>query len=390
MHRSNPTLRSLAVLAILLIVCCAGTAFMRAHLSKPPVTGGRMPTAHLQWELPASQVRSISFSPSGRYVCTVSKESEVVCYDSSGAKRFSTVVPGADKAAISAEGDCLLAYSGLSRANTRLSFLDANGRMHWQMDVSGAVWSADAGNCDDGACFAVGTGADYVYLITIKGSSKRYRRWRAPGVVSSVSLSPDCKSVSYGTWQRSSVSRSDAMGHKNWQLDVDSASLQYVQSLRGSDRLFVRSVPNRSGADEEGWLAESDGTVGTRLPLPASEKTCALPSPDGFYVCTGYTKSIRHSAKTTPEMHAALYDCEGTKLWDRGSLLLPTTPISVIRGGYVLLAGKGAILAVSPAGEVKQICKLPSAVSSSVSTRDGLRTILLCEDGKMRFLQVSP
>lgn len=350
-----------------------------------------MPTARLLWDMPASGVRSVGFSPSGRYISTVSRNSEVACYDSSGARRFLTVVPGADKAVISPEGDCTLAYSHMNRANTRLTFLDAKGRVHWQMDVSGAIWSADAGNRGDEACFAVGTGARYVYLISIHGSSKRYRRWRAPGVVCSVSLYPDCKGVSYGTWQRSSVSRSDLTGHKDWQLDAGSASLHYVQSLGGSDRLFVRSTPNRWDADGEAWLAESDGSVGNRLPLCASEQTRAMPSPDGHYICTGYTKSIRHSAKSTPEKHVALYDYEGRKLWDRGSLLFPTTPVLMTQGGFALLAGnKNSILAVNPAGEVKQVCKLPAAVDSSVPSRDGLRALLLCADGRIRFLQVLP
>lgn len=391
MVRTNPTLRSLGVLALLLTVCCVGAAFMRAHLCRPAIAGGRIPAARLLWDMPASGFRSISFSPSGRYISTVSRSSEVACYDSSGTKLFLTVVPGADKAVTSPEGDCTVAYSHMNRAHTRLTFLDAKGRVHWQMDVSGSIWSADAANRGDEACFAVGTGSRHVYLIRIRGASKRYRRWRAPGVVCSVSLSADCRSLFYGTWQRSSVSRSDLAGHKEWQLDRDPAYLHYVESLNGSDRLFARSIANRQGNDGEVWLVESDGSVRNKLPLGASERTSAMPSPDGYYICTGYTKSIRHSAKTTQEKHVALYDLEGRKLWDKGSLMFPTTPVLVTKGGCVLLAGsKNSIMAVSPAGEVKQVCKLPSAVNGSVPSRDGLRALLLCADGRVRFLQVLP
>ena len=389
MVRTNPTLRSLAVLAILLAICCAGTAFMRANLSRP--ASNRMPRARLLWEMPASSVKSISLSSSGRFVTAVRGDSQVACYDSSGTKRFAAFVLGATNAVTSPDGECTLAYSHMNRANTALTFLDKNGRVSWQMQVAGAIWSADAGNSLDEACFAIGTGARYVYLISIRGASKHYRRWRAPGAVCSVSLSPNCEMVTYGTWQKSSVTRSDLTGHKHWQLDVDNASLHHVQTLKGSGKLFVVSVANRWNGDGEAWLARPNGRVENGLPLYSSEKTLALPAPDGGYICTGYTKAIRHSEKSTPERHVALYNIRGKKLWDKGSLLMPTTPVLVMQSGIVLVAGsKNAILAVSPAGEVKQLCKLPSAVDKSIPSRDGLRALLFCADGRIRFLQVSP
>lgn len=390
MVRTNPTLRSLAVLAILLAVCCAGTAFMKARLSRPVVSERPMPTARVLWEMPAAGIRSISFSSSGRHISTVSDNCQVTTYDSTGTKRYETVVPGADRSVISPDGKCTMAYSHMNRANTQLTFLDANGRVHWQMNVAGAIWSADASKVGNETSFAVGTGSRYVYLVSIHGNSKRYRRWRAPGSVCSVSLCRHGGNVAYGTWQHSSVASTNLTGHRNWQLKADSASLHYVQSLSGTDRLFVRATPNRWNANGEVWLAESNGAVRNELPLCASEGTCALPSPDGNYICTGYTKSIRHSAKSTPERHVALYDSRGRKLWDKGSLLLQVTPVLVTRGGFVLLAGsKKAVLAVSPAGEVKQLCNLPAPVLSSVSTPDGLRALMTCADGKLRFLQVS-
>jgi len=365
-------------------------AFMRANLRKPAMTAGRTPSARVLWEISASGMREVSFSPSGRFVCTVAGNSQISCYDLSGTRKFATVVSGADSAVVSGDGNCVLAYSRLNRLDTHLTFLDEHGKSLWQMKTSGAVWSADAADAEGEACFAVGTGARYVYLINIQGASRRYRRWRAPGAVCSVSFSRDGEELCYGTWQRSSVSRSDLAGHKEWELDVGSADLHHVQSLLYSDRMFVRATPNRSGAEGEGWFTDADGTPAGRLPLSAGSKTCVLPSPDGLYVCAGYTESIRHSAKTTPEKHVALYDCDGDRLWDKGSLLFPYTAISILQGGYVLVAGKNGILAISPAGEAKQICKLPAGVMGAISSRDGLRAMLFCADGRLRFLQVSP
>lgn len=391
MVRTNPTLRSLAVLAMLLAVCCAGTAYLRANLSRPVLPEGRMPTARLLWTKPAPYVHSMGFSSSGRYITAVSKGGRIQCYDSSGALLFDTIVPGTDRAVVSSDGSCTLAYAHMNRANTRLTFLDAGGRVQWQTNVPGAIWSVDAVGTRGEARFALGTGSRHVYLVSLKGASKRYRRWRAPGAVCSVSLSSDCEKVAYGTWQQSSVCRSDVAGHKDWELDADGARLHYVQALDSSDRLFIRAIPNRRDADGQAWLAEPDGTLGKELLLAASQRTSAMASPDGNYICTGYTKSIAHSGKSTPEKHAALYDHNGRRLWDKGSLLFPVVPIQVMEGGYVLVAGaKNAVLAISPSGEVRQTCQLPAAVTKSTTSRDGLRSLLLCADGKLRLLQAIP
>lgn len=391
MVRTNPTLRSLAVLAALLVVCCAGTAFLRANLGRPVAPEGRMPGARVVWDKPAPHIRSVSFSASGHYVCTVSRGGLIDCYDSSGALRFSASVPGVDSAVVAPDGRCTMAYSQMNRANTRVTFIDQNGQVQWQMRLPGAIWCAEAGSRGDEACFAVGTGARHVYLIGIDRSSKRYRRWKTPGAVCSISMSSDCEKVIYGTWQRSSVSCSDATGHKHWQLEADPASLHHVRALGKSERLFLCATPNRWNGDGQAWLADEEGRLGIELPLLFGEKTKAMPSPDGSYICTGYTRSILHSGKSTPEKHAALYDRDGRKLWDKGSLLMPIAPLLVMPGGFVLASGAGnAILAVSPSGEVRQVCKTPSPVVGSFQSRDGLCALLLCDDGKMRMLRAIP
>lgn len=388
--RANPTLRSLAVLAILLAVLVGGVAIMRANVSRPVIVGGKMPTARVMWCTPASNVHHVSFSPSGRFICTVSSDNAVTCYSSAGIKRFSTVVPGADTAVVSSAGDCTLAYSALNRANRRLTFLDGAGRVVWQMSVAGAVWSADTTDWEDQANFVVGTGAGYIYSISIHGASKRYRRWRVPGAATSVAVDPTGSSVCSGTWQMAAVSKSDLTGHRDWQMSADPSCLHRVQTLADSDRLLLHSVPNRWGVDGEASLMESNGDVLSTFQLSASQRTRAMASPDGCFVLTGYVKAIRHSGKSVPEKHVALYDYAGRKLWDKGSLLFPTTPVLVTRGGFVLVAGsKNDILTISPAGVIKQACKLPAPVANAIASWDGSRALLFCGDGNIHFLRVS-
>lgn len=388
MFRTNPTLRSVAVLISLLTVCLVGAAVLRVNLSRPVVMGGKMPTARVEWSLPAAGVRYIGFSTSGDYVCTVSNDSEVACYGPKGEKRFLTKVPGADRAVVSPDGSFALAYSLRNPANSHLVFLDASGKVYWQMDAGDPVWSADAGGCEDGVCFVIGTGGRRVYVVTVGPGARRYRRWRVPGAACSVALDSTGTNVVTGTWQASSISSTSLDGHRDWDMEADPASLSYVQSLGDSDRLFARSIPNNSSVDGEAALMEPDGTILGRFPLDASQASRAIPSPDGVYVCIGYGKAIGHSGKTIVEKRAALYDYAGRKLWDKGSMLLPAVPVLVTRNGFVLISGgKNALLAVSPSGEIKQACALPAQMVSSVVSRDGSRALVMCADHRIYRLK---
>jgi hypothetical protein len=388
--RANPTLRSVAVLISLLAACLVGITILRAHLNRPAVTGGKTPTVRVGWSIPASGIRHIAFSGSGAYICTVSKYGEVACYDSNGSRHFSTIVPGANRAVVSPDGACTLAYSQRNPADTRLTFLGAAGRVDWQMDMSGAVWSADAACDNNASSFVVGTGDRRVYLISVGKGAKRFRRWRTPGVVCSVALNATAEKVFCGTWQSSSVRGTDLGGRTDWENPADPASLQYVESLADSDRLLVRSLPNRSGTDGEAALLEADGSCLSRIPLSASQATRVMASPNGVFVCATYSKSIQHSGKFMAERHATLYDYTGRQLWDKGSMLLQVTPMLVVKDGFVLIGGgKNVLFVVSPDGRIKQVCKLPAAVLGSVASRDSSQALVTCGNGRIYHLSIS-
>lgn len=389
MLRANPTLRSVAVLISLLAVCLIGAAILRVKLNRPVIMGGKMPVVRVRWSIPASGIRHVALSKFGNYICTISKDDEVACYDSTGRKLFTTVVAGADRAVISPDGRYILTYSYRNTANTGLAFLDATGDICWQMDVSGAVWSADAGLCKDGACFVVGTGNRQVYLLTVGHNTKRFRRWKVAGAACSVTLDTDNESVTCGTWQSSSVCRTNLEGRRDWEIEADPASLQYVQYLNDSDRLFRQAQPNNAGLDGEAALIEPDGTCLSSLPLGASRMMRALPSPDGMYVCVGYTKDIQHSGKSVTEKHAVLYDYSGRRIWDKGSILLQVTPLLVAKGGFVIISsGKKALLVINPSGEIKQACTLPAVILSSATSMDGSHAMITSSNGCIYCLSI--
>lgn len=389
MFRTNPTLRCIAVLIALLAACLLGAAILRANLSRPIITRGKMPSIRIEWSIPAAKLRSVRFSSLGDYLCTVSKDGEVTCYGSSGSKSFATQIAGATDAVTAPDGSFTLVYAKRDRANTELLFLDSAGEVKWRMDVGGSVWSADAGCCDAGACFAVGTGDRRIYIVTIGDSTRRYRRFRTPGVVTSVALAASGKDVFCGTWQDSAVRRYSLTGRERASLDAESHELQYVQSLADSDRILVTSRANRSGGDGEAVLMESNGYELSRYALDASQSMRAIASPDGLFVCIGCNRAILHNGKPMPERHAILYDCNGRKLWDKGSVLLQMTPVLVARGGFVVAGdSRNTLYVVNPAGEIKKACKLPAAMLGSVASGSGCRALVRCVDGRFYCIAV--
>ncbi len=390
MLRANPNLRSIAVLVSLLITCLVGATILRTTLGRPVVPTGKPPVIAMGWSISTSAIRDIHFSNSGQYVSTVTADGKVTCYDQAGKQVFVSTVPNADRAVVSPDAKCTLVYSHLNPMNTTLTFLDSTGQVDWTMDVSGAVWSADSALCRAGAYFAVGTGNRYVYLVTIGPRAKRYRRWRAPGAVVSVVFNADSQSLTYGTWETSSICRSDLSGHRDWQNDADPACLQYVQSLWESDRLLSLSVPNNANSDGEASLLDSDGTPLATCEMDSSNAAHAISCPNGAFICVGYKKSIQHSNKSVLERHAALYDSSGRVLWDKGSMLMQLAPILVTKGGFVLVDdGKKALFVVSPSGELKQSCRLPSTMVSSIVSRDGSRALVKCANEKAYLLKIT-
>jgi len=390
MFRTKPTLRSIAVLVALLAACLLGAAVLRANLSRPLILGGKMPTAQLTWSIPAAGVENVGFSRSGDYLCTVSKDGEVSCYDASGRRCFTVTVPDATDVAIAPDGSFTLVYATRDKHNSRLVFVDSEGKLDWQMNVAGAIWSADANCTDDGACFAIGTESKYVYVVSLSRRSKRYRRWRAPGVVTSVALDQECEHVLSGTWQDSTIRSSSLTGREELRIDADPADMQFVQAMADSNRLFVRSRADGENANGEAVLLENNGYELSRYPLDASQAARAIPSPDGLFVCIGSLNAIQHSGKSVHERHAALYDFAGRRLWDKGSMLLQINPILVAQNGFVLVGdGKQGLYMITPVGEIKQVCKLPATMLDWVVPSSGSCALIRCADDKYHRIDLT-
>ena len=374
---------------LLLLVTIA--ALINVSRAPAALATTQMPAASLAWNISIEEPRSITFAAGGRFFCVVTGDGTLTCYTSQGDKLYSAHIPGADAAVLAPDARFAVAYSHRTPTRNRLTFIDSSGGQHWEVDVTGAIWSADVCSIEGGARFVIGTGERYVYVVDITRKRKRYRRWRAPGAVVSINIDALGEHITYGTWQRSALGRATVKGKTIWQTNADSASLQYSRLLDSPDGLFLRSLPNRSGGYRVFAVLDASGERIWEGKIECDRRARALPSPVGNYVCMGYDKRIKHKGKSLREEHTVLYDARGKRLWDKGSLFFEADPILVTSDGCVLVCGSDDVLYfLSPTGGLEPAVKLPASIKTSTVSADASRALLHCADGKLYMLRLSP
>ena len=191
-------------------------------------------------------------------------------------------------------------------------------------------------------------------------------------MVVSINIDPSGNYITYGTWQESSIARVSIDGDEVWNRSLDPASLHYLQTLDTPDRMLLRSVPNRRGAQGEFCVLDADGGVVWRGELSAAARTRTVCSPNGRYVCLGAVEMMEHKGKSVSEKHAVLYDESGRKLWDQGSMFFHVDPLLVTSDGEAILVdAKGGLFIVRGKGDMETSVKLPGSVVRSAEMRDG-------------------
>lgn len=375
--------------ALCLLVCTTGVVLLYRSSAPADIDEGSAPSLGVLWTAPVERVSYLTATPDGSFVGVVHPGGEIVCRGPSGSVRWRAVIPGSDALTLSPDGAYALVFTRLDPTARNVIILDSEGNTHWKLVVSGGVWSADACSTDAGARFVVGTGDRHVYVIDVGEKRKRYRRWRAPGAVVSLNIDPTGERVIYGSWQKSAVGRQAVDGKRLWVQDRTSSHLQFVEALHSGDRILVRSRPNAAVSDGELAMLDSSGTVIWSESEDPKLSLSVVCSPDGSYICTGYSREITHEGKSVREDHAVLRDAYGARLWDKGSLFFDPTPLMVTSDGYVVVcAGEKALFTISPGGDLQPAIRLPAAVKQALPTRDESRLVLECADGRLRMLAV--
>ena len=387
--RTNPHTTIMILLALLLI-CCGVVGFVCTGQNDPAFAKQNVSKVFIEWQLPVGSIKYLAFSSCNKFVYASAADGALYAYTSSGVKSYSVREPEVDRIVVCPSGKYAMLYSHINPSAPKLTFLDSQGRVYWKMNVDGAVWCADASFSQDRTKFVVGTGKGYVYVIELAKSHKRYKRWRVPGAVVSINADSETQNITLGTWQDSAVLRATERGKRIWEHDSHSMCLQYVESLSASDRIIVRSVPNKCGSDGTLTVLDGEGNRIWQKTIDNMEKTRILTTSNGEYYCLGYNKPIEHKGKSIIERHSILLDASGRKIWDKGSLFLQADPMLVTRAGCVLLSdGKNGLFTMTPSGDMDPSIKLPAQIGRSIASGDGFRLLLHCTNGKLYMLRVS-
>lgn len=372
------------------IISSAIPAFRGSGMRRSERRGASTAQANMAWEALLEDVRYLSFAPDASCFCAITGAGLINVYTSAGERKYAVQADGADRLVLAPGGKYAMAYSMQNQADRRLRICNSAGRVIWDVDASGAIWSVDACRIKGGARFVAGAGNKCVYVIDITRSRRSYKWWRAPGAVVSINLDPNGEEVVLGTWQKSRIMRCEIDGRPLWETDVDGPILSYVQLLDTRDRMFVRYLPNRRRSDGIFSLLDSDGSRLWQGSISSTEQTKVVPSPNGQYVCLGSTQTIQHKGKSMSEKHAALYGESGRKLWEKGSLFFQTDPLMVTSGGEVLLASdKNGLFIMRRNGDLQPLAKLDGQVDNSISSRDGSKLLLYCTGGKLCMLDIA-
>lgn len=329
--------------------------------------------------------RDAGFSASNHFY-VLRRDGTVNVHSPSGVRLWTAQLPESADAALSADGDCVMAYYDRNPADSSVTFIDSTGSPIWQTNVDGAVWCADSCKSDRASRFFVGTGKGRVYVIDVGERAKRYRRWRMPGAV--VSLGADGDTVVAASWQRSAVRMADDRGRKAWEVEGEPTGVHLVRPLDG--RVLVEFSPTDARADGSYEVLDSSGQRLFGGVVSVDECTRVIPAPGGRYVCTGVCRLITHKGKSMRERHTVLMDDSGRVLWEKGSPFFQAVPLAVTRTGYVVISdGKSSIFLISPAGEMRPALKVHSPVRDCIASRDGSRLLLDCRDGTLVLVQVT-
>ncbi len=371
--------------------CVAVISFVRRGIHRAAVPDEPPPQFTVAWQRIVGPLTRISYSSNGAAFCTLTAEGDLSVYSSDGRKRYTVRFPDATAAVVADDGRFAMAYSARDPSRPVLTFLDSDGRVHWELTVAGAVWSADAWADAEGATFVAGTGERYVYVIEVGRHRKRFRRWKAPGAVTSVAIDPDGRQVTFATWQPSAIGRATLRGRRVWQVDAEPAHIHQVEALRSEGCVLVRSAANRPGVDGGFALLDGDGKEFSRGTISAQEGTRVLAAPNGRYVCLAQERLIEHEGKSVREKHAVLLDAAGRTLVDKGSIFFEADPLLVTGQGAVLLAGaKNAVFTMTASGKLEVAAKAPAKIKRCLCSRDGTRALIECEGGRLLMLTSCP
>lgn len=340
---------------------------------------------NLLWKHQIATPLSLAACKNANYVATIDRKGNITCYGVDGELVWKIALPGVNRIVLGPDGGAL-AYSYLDILNTTAYIIGPDGKLRWQQEVSGAIWSADASK--DPGVFAVGTGERYCYRYNIGKCDHHYRRWRIPGAPCTLSFAPDGKSLFFGTWQDAGTSSYTLDGRQIVEKSGKEDRLYCLDTGADGSHVIVVSTPNRKIPEgtvhlkdmnlDDCWVREFQ--VGNLV---------SDVSVTGDYVAVGFDRVISHKEKRVVENRIALFDQDGRMLWEKGGLFGIWDLMQITAADHILVHDdSGYIYFLSLSGTVLLRHKLPSAVHLDLRVPSRDKAVVYCNDGQLMVFSV--
>jgi hypothetical protein len=342
------------------------------------------PELNLLWQQFVGSPVSLTTSPNGKFISTVDINGTIQCFDASGKLIWKISLPGVDRVAIGPDASAI-AYSYLNPLDTATYVITPDGKLLWRHEVFGAIWTAAASN--EPGHFAVGTGERYCYIYTIKKRSHRYKRWRIPGVPTSINFTPDNKSIIFGTWQSAGIFSYSMDGSQMIKQAGREDRIPMIDMSPSSKCALVITKPNTNVPKGEIQLDNGRLSRLWKKEFPFYNLTADVTT-SGDFVAVGYQRAITHKDKEILENRVELYNRSGKMLWGKGGLFGEWNLLQACNPNRILVYDESCLYVLSQTGNVILKHKLPSSIRRFTRIPARNKIIICCENGQMMVFSI--
>jgi len=341
----------------------------------------------VRWQRKVNQPQSLTISPGAQFFGGADKDGTVRLYDDRGKVLWTKRVEGATDVLIARNGQSILVYSRLNPVHRTVRFFRRDGRELWEHEVEGSVWAGAV--TPDGQYAAVTTGEKFVYLYTPHPTNPSFRRWRLQGIGHCLTFTPDSKSLVAGTWQDSTIARYELDGSPKWILGQESER-QYELQTSGDGKHILGVRPSTQHTPlAEICLWDSAGKGIWRKTLEGFDVAARI-SPQSKYVAVSYATILSHKNTEIIERKVAVYSADGKLVWEKGGLFFGPRLVALSPTGDSVIVSDGnrSLYNIDRRGRILSKQTFKSTIKTAVSSEDGRRILLYCQDGWLYLLGV--
>lgn len=333
---------------------------------------------------PAPGYRTAALAPDGSTAAFIGAKGRIQAFSRDGKALWEARIPEADALVIGARG--AIAFPRMNPDESTVYLLNDKGEQIRKHELHGTIWCASLDGA--GKLAAVGTGSGQVYLYTIGKRWASHRYWRARGIPSTISCSPDGRYLAAGTYEESGVATYRPSGSFLWRYTYESPAQYFFDTQISPSGKLVMSVLQPNPGDQIGrillWTADGKQLLDLNL---RAYKVRAMLSQNEKVIAVTCSRQVVLSKKRVPEQKVTIYDQRGKLIWEKGGLFFFPTLVSVAPDGKWVLChdGETNLYLLGDQGRVLTRFAIPAKIRTTLASTDG-RTVLVVGTNEQLYL----